>query len=281
VKFMTRVFISHSSADKYFVDLLVEVLQYHHIDVWYDTAGIEVGDKYKDEIDKGLASSDYLIVVASKSSCGSKWVTREIATFNVTKGDSFIIPIVLEPINLNEVFDGLKDVQGVLFYKNMLAAFQSLLGVFGQKFLARVDRRSDAERRGLDRRDDKDRRQSSVIQRFRIGLWKCYEDKAGVGKFDQYDLSLSSRLKALDILQNELDKYNYYDKDGIKHELSIGELDRITYEVWEEMGTRSYVTTIIVIEAVAEKIYNSYTVEPINRRTEDRRSNTDRRDERA
>lgn len=278
---MTRAFVSHSSADKYFVDLLVEVLQYHHIDVWYDSDGIEVGDKYKDEIDKGLTSSDYLIVVASKNSCSSKWVTREIATFNATKGDSFIIPIVLEPINLDEVFDGLKDVQGILFYKNMLAGFQTLLGVFGHKFLARVDRRSDDDRREVDRRDNEDRRRSPVIQRFRIGLWKCYAKKAGVGKFDQYELSLRSRLQALDILQAELDKYEYYNKDGVRHELSIGELDRLTYEVWEEMGTRSYLTTVIVIEAVAEKICSLYTVRLIDRRDEDRRSGVDRRDERV
>jgi hypothetical protein len=110
-------------------------------------------------------------------------------------------------------------------------------------------------------------------------FWQApYANKAGAGKFDPYDLSLSSRLKALDILQDELDEYEYYGKDGSKHELSVRELDKITYQVWEDMGTRSYVTAIIVIEAVAEKICKLYTVEPTDRRTEDRRLDTDRRD---
>ncbi|MDM8565391.1 toll/interleukin-1 receptor domain-containing protein [Candidatus Halobeggiatoa sp. HSG11] len=275
---MTNVFVSHSSLDKYFVDLLVKILEYHYINVWYDSDDILIGDDYKESIHSGLINSDHLIVVASNNAVQSEWITKEITTFqsNITD-EKRIIPLFIEDVNPDDIFDGLKNHQGILFYKNMLTGFQTLLNFLGKELLPTSDRREKQDRRDSDRRKDSSDRRKSLSQRLRIGLWKCYSDKTGEGKFDKYDLVLSNRLKVIDTIKPELDKYKYIDDNQQIVTLSQHELDKITYDVWEELGPRDYLTAIIVIECIAEKIINQYDVTSLDRRDNDRREEKDRR----
>ena len=259
---MPRVFVSHSANDKYFVELLVECLKYHHIEVWYDSDKIKAGKKYKDEIKEGIANSDYLIVVVSQHVLNSTWVTRELSVFHATKPDSTIIPIFLEPVALAEVFDGLEDVQGIHFYKDMLSGFQTLMAVFGKAFLPPIERREQNDRRKTDRRG------SSVIQRMRFGLWKCFQSASGKDRFDEYDLSAQNRIEVLETLRPELDRYIYKRADGTETELPIGELDHLTHQVWGTLTNRDYVTAIMVIEAITEAIFSAYDVKAIDKRIE-------------
>jgi hypothetical protein len=274
---MPKVSITHASADRYFVDLLAELLRYHHIDVGVDTNSLPAGDDFKGEPNKGLAESDTLIVVVSKNSCGSEQITQEIMSFQASKGKTNIIPVLLDDTHPDKVFDGLWDIQGILFYMNMLNGFQSLLKILGKEFLPEPARRSGSDRRQGGRRIT-DRRSSPVIQRLRNGLWQLYERETGCGKFEAAYLTLGERLKAIDVLQNELKKYACFSKDGNRCKPSKMELDKITCDVWQELGEREYLTAVIVMEAVAEKTLKQYELKPVDRREDDRRGDADRRD---
>ena len=73
-----RVFISHASQDKPFVRKLVQELEKHHLDVWFDEQEIKVGDSIVAKVSGGLKDSDYLVVVLSKASVASRWVQEEL-----------------------------------------------------------------------------------------------------------------------------------------------------------------------------------------------------------
>jgi hypothetical protein len=73
------VFISHSTADKPYVEPLVKALEAAGISVWFDKTAMEWGDSLRSEIDRGLASCRYGIVVFSKAFLNKKkWTEHEL-----------------------------------------------------------------------------------------------------------------------------------------------------------------------------------------------------------
>lgn len=73
------VFISHASEDKAsFVEALAVELQSRGLRVWYDNFTLKWGDKLRQEIDKGLRSSRFGIVVLSKSFFEKNWPQDEL-----------------------------------------------------------------------------------------------------------------------------------------------------------------------------------------------------------
>jgi hypothetical protein len=89
-------FISHASEDKdAFVRPLADFLKRLGLRVWYDEFTLDVGSSLSREIDKGLASSRFGIVVLSAAFLAKKWpeyelrglVTREI------DGHALILPV--------------------------------------------------------------------------------------------------------------------------------------------------------------------------------------------
>ena len=73
------VFISHASEDKEdFVRPLATTLDENGLDVWYDEFELEIGDSLRDSIDRGLANSDYGIVVLSEAYFEKDWAQYEL-----------------------------------------------------------------------------------------------------------------------------------------------------------------------------------------------------------
>jgi len=73
------VFICHASEDKDdFVRPLAEALRSHHVDVWYDEFTLTVGDSLREAIDRGLATSQFAIVVLSPFFFQKRWPQREL-----------------------------------------------------------------------------------------------------------------------------------------------------------------------------------------------------------
>ena len=94
-----KVFVSHSSADKSFVDRLVADLAIREIPVWYDKFDIQIGDSVPGTINSALTTSKYFLIVLSKSSAGSRWVQEELNAAlmqQVMSGGTFILPILIE-----------------------------------------------------------------------------------------------------------------------------------------------------------------------------------------
>ncbi|MBA3311956.1 MAG: toll/interleukin-1 receptor domain-containing protein [Planctomycetota bacterium] len=73
-----KVFVSHSSADKDFVRLLVADLKDRDVDVWFDETALGLGDSIVGKISDAIRDTNYLIVVLSKSSIASPWVQQEL-----------------------------------------------------------------------------------------------------------------------------------------------------------------------------------------------------------
>lgn len=96
-----KIFISHSSQDKWFADKIVELLDQLSISVWYDKVDLSVGDNLLQKIHAGLQESSHLIVILSRDSISSHWVKEELESFYtefVLGGKAKIYPLLLEDV---------------------------------------------------------------------------------------------------------------------------------------------------------------------------------------
>jgi len=74
----TRTFVSYSGADKPFVERLGRSFRAVGVNYWVDYREIRVGDSITDQISKGLRDAGNLVVVLSRASVKSRWVSEEI-----------------------------------------------------------------------------------------------------------------------------------------------------------------------------------------------------------
>lgn len=92
-------FISHSSKDKVVVRELAKKLKADGLRVWFDEWIIKPGDMIGLKIEQGLESSRTLILVMSKASFASEWVTLERHTLlfrDPTNSQRRFIPLLIE-----------------------------------------------------------------------------------------------------------------------------------------------------------------------------------------
>ncbi len=93
------IFLSHSSQDKAYVDLLQERLINRGYRVWYDKTHISWGDSLRNEIEEGLRNSHFGIIVLSHHYLASEWTPLE---FNLIIDNGRIFPL-LHNITINEI----------------------------------------------------------------------------------------------------------------------------------------------------------------------------------
>ncbi len=90
------VFICHASEDKEeFVHPLALQIQENGLDVWYDDFELTVGDSLRRSIDRGLAHSQYGIVVISPFFLQKDWPQRELdgLVAREVNGQKVILPV--------------------------------------------------------------------------------------------------------------------------------------------------------------------------------------------
>lgn len=95
---MPTVFICHASTDKPFARRLTRDLTKRGIDVWIDERAIRVGDSLYEQIERGLRSADYVIVVFSRMAMSRAWVRSEIGAalaLEAARHRRAILPVVL------------------------------------------------------------------------------------------------------------------------------------------------------------------------------------------
>lgn len=98
-----RIFISHSSQDKPFVRRLAKDLEALRLNVWIDEQELRVGDSIVSGISSGLSDSDYLILVLSRASVASRWVTAELNAAlmgEFTRAGAVVLPALIEDCEL-------------------------------------------------------------------------------------------------------------------------------------------------------------------------------------
>jgi len=143
---MSKVFISHNKADKAIARAVGAQLLLLGVDVWFDEWSIEPGDSIPAEINAGLGSFTYLVLIWSANAASSRWVQGELdsATMRLmSSGDARVIPCLLDStalppliapfkgIDFADVPQGIDDLcnaaAGTLTRKKRLLAIQKAL----------------------------------------------------------------------------------------------------------------------------------------------------------
>ena len=93
------VFISYSSEDADFADLVKMKLTVANIDVWMDQDELDAGEEWRNEIDLGIIESDAIIVILTPESCKSAYVTYEWA-FAIGRKKK-VIPILYKSADIH------------------------------------------------------------------------------------------------------------------------------------------------------------------------------------
>jgi hypothetical protein len=91
-----RVFISYSHADKPSVLNLYHQLKVAEVKLWLDQFELSPGVLFQQEIERALRSSDAVLMVLSRNSDKSKWISFEGSFFYSQGGQKLIIPVVLD-----------------------------------------------------------------------------------------------------------------------------------------------------------------------------------------
>jgi hypothetical protein len=89
-------FISHASEDKpEFVEHLARELESRGLRIWYDNFTLKIGDSLRRSIDRGLARSNYGIVVLSPSFFAKEWPQKELdgLVAREVEGRKVILPV--------------------------------------------------------------------------------------------------------------------------------------------------------------------------------------------
>lgn len=90
------VFISHASEDKDAVARpLAEALRNNGLSVWYDEFELKIGDSLRRKIDKGIANSNFGVIVISRDFISKGWTNYELDGLitRTVNGEQTMLPI--------------------------------------------------------------------------------------------------------------------------------------------------------------------------------------------
>lgn len=136
---MNMIFLSYSSKDKFFCELLEAKLRAEQIEVWRDVNSLNAGEEWRNSIDSGISKSKVIVLVLSRDSCESHYVTYEWA--NAIGQGKAILPVLLEDCNRHPKIEPLQYID----FKNHGDATWTLLVERLKAMIAGVE---------LDERDD-------------------------------------------------------------------------------------------------------------------------------
>jgi hypothetical protein len=97
-------FISYSSQDHAFAELLHGDLRKSGVQCWFAPEDMKIGDPIRQRIDEAIHQHDKLLVVLSENSVGSSWVANEVeATFEKERhlGKIFLLPLRVDDEVMN------------------------------------------------------------------------------------------------------------------------------------------------------------------------------------
>jgi hypothetical protein len=128
---MLRVFISHTAdADTDQREKLASDLRAAEVDVWMAPGSIHPGEPFSGAIDRGLASSDYFVVLLSPASLASRWVQHEVnaALDRALRNEIEILPVLVSPVAVPPLLSTFQQID-LTRYEEGLAALGHAIGV--------------------------------------------------------------------------------------------------------------------------------------------------------
>ncbi len=123
-----KIFISYSRHDLNFVEKLAQDLLDAGYEVWYDLSKIEGGDRWAQEIQKGINQSQIFVLVVTPHSIASEWVEKEYI-FASQRGLK-VVPLLREHCQLPIWLLNIQyvDIVGINYERNfnqVLESFQN------------------------------------------------------------------------------------------------------------------------------------------------------------
>jgi hypothetical protein len=248
------VFLSHSSKDVKFVNLLDRLLTFYNIPHWYSPESLAGGQLYATEIVNAVSDADKLLLVLSNNAVSSKWVAEEVRIFRTHRPSGQVIPLLLEEISDDQMkalnVDGFQYVD---FSTCWATGFDRLFQrTFGTKFLSIPKSPRGPERRKAD-----------AHQRLRVGFLKAYEQVTRTSKFSELDLPPR---KLADVLKAEAEHFIFYDRK----QFTEMDVNKVLYAViCEEISNTGGLPTkaVYVVENIADRLWERYEVRNRERRT--------------
>lgn len=122
-----KLFISHSSKDKWFANFLYSSLVEAGQNPWLDQENILGGQSILTKIAEGIDDSDFMILILSKNSVASEWVSAEWESFltdEVEQGKVKIIPVLIGKCKIPRF---LKSKKYIDFTRDYNEGFRELL----------------------------------------------------------------------------------------------------------------------------------------------------------
>ena len=102
-----KVFLSYSSDDVDFAEIVEGRLRAADIEVWRDQGELVAGEDWSDAIDQGIDWCDVVVLVLTRAAIRSSYVTYEWA-FALGKGKR-VIPLLREPTETHPVLDRIQN----------------------------------------------------------------------------------------------------------------------------------------------------------------------------
>lgn len=111
--FKPKVFISHSTKDRDFVEQhIVGLLESNGIATWYSKVSIQSASEWERSILNGLEQSSWFLIVMSESSNQSEWVKDEVF-WAIDHRQSKIIPVLIDQVEMSDFHIRLRRIQAV------------------------------------------------------------------------------------------------------------------------------------------------------------------------
>ncbi len=100
------VFLSHNRKQKAWVRHVARLLRNHGLKVFFDEDSLRPGDELLEAIERGVMTSQTLVLVLSRSSLVSRWVALEAGLHiyeGVTSPENRLIPVLVEPVDRSQI----------------------------------------------------------------------------------------------------------------------------------------------------------------------------------
>jgi hypothetical protein len=91
----SKIFISYAHEDAAVADLVVAALAAINLAPWIDRTQINPGDSFIEKMNQGLTKASYLLLLLSRASVASRWVSREWMAALAT-AETVILPLLVE-----------------------------------------------------------------------------------------------------------------------------------------------------------------------------------------
>lgn len=283
---MAQLFISHSCKDISLAKFLIHLFNYYHIKTWSSFIDLELGTNSNQNIDKALLRCDYLLVLITKNTLASSWITREISIFEKFNPSADIIPLIFnKKVNLNKIVPDLGQYQYVDFTQDLTSGFKTLFAKFGIEFLIPPERRQGHDRRnGRDRRKNSDRRSKDLTIRLHKTFLNLYSEISLITEKDDIDLNNDYELELFsESIRQGAKNYFCYDEIGNLYNPNFV-TNLCLNQAWSSFADNSqqnnskHIKAKYLTFAIAKKMTDKFIVRCMDRRnSNDRRSGSDRR----